>query len=206
MNRMSMNLARIPEDWGWSWKNVFFDYTVRRSSLPSIRIEPNTVDPSNEWREVYCCVPVNPGDHVVAKAYIKVDAGTPQDFSGARIGLDIKMSDFHTLLATVCDGQVFVPPAKTPDELTKREYVHWGEAGWVERSIDVVMPSDLAVGSLCLWLQVWNSYGLGGTEQKVAWFADTELYINREVGPPPYAKAFVGASGTVDWQAGDEPL
>jgi hypothetical protein len=128
----------------------------------------------------------------VGSCWIKIDplpAGyTYEDYAGARIGFDLRNeAGGHTYCLTTLQSATY------PDTTAgvKANYVHWGTSGWVQRTIDFVVPADffnkdlytgatipsMQINSVSFWLQVWSGI-YGGNEPGNAWFADTELYIN----------------------------
>jgi hypothetical protein len=194
------NLAVIPDDWlgsdhwggvGWdAFSNVVWDYTVERTSgIPSIKSMPHTSADANTDRQCECkWYAVKPGDHIVAKCWIKIDAnGDTDTYSGARIGMDLSGGNNY-LLWGIQEGKYVNPPDTT---LEAQQYVHWGTPGWTQRTVDFIVPNDYftydyrskqtisptQVDHIVLWLQVWSSTYYG-TEVGNAWFADAELYIN----------------------------
>jgi hypothetical protein len=179
--------------------NIFFlDATVTHDGHVSIRSEPHVegVD-ANKARECYATIiPVKPGDHIVAKCWMKIDDGRPYDpFSGARIGIDLynTAGGKNYILSSVHS-----PTYPDTDEGIIANYVHWGTQGWVQRTIDFIVPSDYfthdyrrneeipttQVNAVIMWMQVWSSTYYG-SEPGNAWFADPELYINPTPEPPP---------------------
>lgn len=193
----NVNLAVIPDDWhltyGGGPQIIFLDYSVTRSGSPSIRLERHVdgVD-VNTGRE---CdgrwYNVNPGDHIVAKCWMKTEPsalGDTNPFSGARIGVDLynQESDHNYLLYGIESSSY---PNTGASE--RENYVNWGTTTWVQRIIDFVVPSDYftydhlttqtipstQVSSIVVWMQVWSS-SYGATDPARAWFADAELYIN----------------------------
>jgi hypothetical protein len=182
------------------FSNLYWDYSVEHTiGTPSIEIKPSIGDNNlarecdlrstirnNPVQDVY---PINPGDHIVFTCWIKVDNGTPQDYSGARLGIDLNgiVNGVRVNLYGLQSSSYPTTPMGEVDN-----YVHWGTAGWVQKTIDFIVPSETfnydnymcqsisptQICEIAPWMQVWNSYGLGQYEQLNAWFADPELYIN----------------------------
>jgi len=192
----NVNLAVIPDDWRLTYKSgpqiIFLDYdVVRTAGKPSIRLEPHVdgvdVNIARECDSIE--ITVKPGDHIVAKCWMKTTAsgfGDTDPSSGARIGLDL--CDHHGGdFILYCIYRTY--PNAAQDE--PDQYVHWGNSNWVQRTIDFVVPyeyftydylsgktiSPRQVSSITLWMQVWSST-YGSTDPGLAWFADAELYIN----------------------------
>jgi len=192
----NVNLASIPHNWenyqsqgylahGNGPQIIFVDSNVvRTTGKPSIRIEPHTAADLNTARECNgIWYPVKPGDHIVAKCWVKIDDnGDRYAFSGARIGIDLYSG--NTLLPATAFWNTYFG-----GDFSKM-YVHWGTVGWAQRTIDIIVPATVGDSggnpvkptSLVLWAQVWSSQ-YGGTEQGNAWFADAELYINPTGAP-----------------------
>jgi hypothetical protein len=188
-------LGVIPDYWSLHFGSgpqiIFLDYSVvRTAGKPSIRLEPHTASDVNNARECDCWLyTVKPGDHIVAKCWMKIDDnGDRQTYSGARIGIDLynrQNGHNYILYGIQC------PTYPNTPEGEKNNYVGWGTVGWVQRTIDFIVPSSFftheyssgqtipqtQVNGICLWMQVWSGT-YGGTEQGNAWFADAELYIN----------------------------
>lgn len=196
----NVNLAVIPDNWTGHWggvgwfSNVFFDYTVERTSgIPSIKSTPHTSADTNNDRECECnWYPVKPGDHIVAKCWIKIDANGDTDaWSGARIGVDLyNQAGGNNYQLWGIEEPTYVNPHDPNGLAESQMYVHWGTSGWTQRTIDFIVPSDyftkdakgntipsVQVDHIVMWLQVWSSR-LGSSEVGNAWFADAELYIN----------------------------
>ena len=188
------NLARIPEDFPltYSWLSppsiAFIDYkVVRTEGRPSLRLEKHVegVD-KNKNREIDGkWYQVEPGDHIVASCWIKIDplpAGyTRYPHQGARIGIDLYAGSAivttYRWLHLGSDDRAW--------------YVPFGTSGWVYRKMDFTVPSDFytydllhkvnippaQIENMVLWFQVWSTE-YGGTIPANAWFAEAELYIN----------------------------
>ncbi len=189
------NLAIIPDKWAISYfSNLFLDSTnVHTPGKPSIRIEP-TGTSGNTAREAWGpWYYVSPGDHIVAKCWIRIDAlpsgYTYEDFAGARIGIDLRnaASGRGAYCLASCEASTY----PETDEMIKNNYVHYGTVGWVQRTIDFIVPSNyytrdlytgntlpsMRVNSVSFWMQVWSGT-YGNNEPGNAWFAEAELYIN----------------------------
>ena len=192
----TLNLALIPDDWGdyhifgkityaSDPQICFLDYNVERSAgRPSIRLERHTSADANDAREVNGrWLPIGPGDHIVAKCWIKTDGtlytGQYPDYSGGRIGLDI--------CAPKGDGDISIVdsyPHSGQEHIDG--IVRWGTTTWTLKTFDFYIsatrytqdimgnpiPSTYA-SHIVMWVQAQPSEFQG-----VAWFADAELYIN----------------------------
>jgi hypothetical protein len=190
----NVNLAVIPDDWSLTYGSgpqiIYLDYSVTHNGHVSIRLEPHTANDVNTARECDgTWYAVKLGDHIVAKCWMKIDDNGDRDpYSGARIGIDLyNQQNGHNYLLYGIQG----PTYPTTSEGERDNYVGWGTVGWVQRTIDFIIPSTYftydylsgqtipptQVSSIVMWMQVWSGT-YGGTEQGNAWFADAELYIN----------------------------
>lgn len=184
------NLAPIPTGWFFSYGSghqiIQLDTTVVHNGNPSIRIDQHTSADVNTARECNSIwIPVKPGDHLVFKCWIKISNsgyGDTNPYSGARIGVD-----FYDSLRI---GSLQSPTYPETDGGVLANYVHWGTNGWVQRTIEFIVPNTMptdgyprsAGGSyiptgVILWMQVWSST-YGSTDPGQAWFANAEFYIN----------------------------
>ncbi len=191
------NLGSIPSAWALDWySNIKLDTSVLYNGNPSIRLEPS-VGSENPAREVnpkyvgtwpYCDFKAKPGDHIVFKCWIKIENnGDTNPFSGARIGVD-----FNSVVngRRVCLYEITAPTYPNTDTGVRTNYVNWGTIGWVQRTIDFIIPTstytyDIYSGQYIPatqtiqvgpWLQVWGPEG--PHEKGNAWFAGAEFYIN----------------------------
>jgi hypothetical protein len=192
----NVNLALIPDKWSTRiFSNIFVDYsTVHTTGKPSIRLE-QTGTSGNKARECYGPVlTVKPGDHIVGKIWIKIDslpAGyTYEDYAGARIGFDLRNLSPITG-AYHCLESLEAPTYPDTTAGLKANYVQFGTVGWVQRTIDFVVPttyytkdlytsatiSSMQINQVTLWMQVWSPM-YGNSIPANAWFADAELYLN----------------------------
>lgn len=178
---LNVNLAVIPDDWylayGTGPQIIYLDYSVTRNGRPSIRLEPHVdgVD-VNYAREVngrwYA---VKPGDHIVAKCWMRIDANPNETspYDGARIGIDLYCDE------GILDGY----PHSGQEHLNAM--VVWGTTVWTQKTWDFVIPdtyytslddgtpiAPTQVSEIVMWMQVLPPTALGN-----AWFADAELYI-----------------------------
>jgi hypothetical protein len=196
----SINLAVIPNNWHLTYGSgpqiIYLDYSVTHNGHPSIRLEPHIAGVDiNAARECDgTWYNVRPGDHIVAKCWIKIDdngnnaTGGTAAWSGARIGIDLyNQENGHTYLLYGISSSTY----PNTEAGNFAGYVHWGTTGWVQKTIDFVVPTDYftknwisgqtipptQTSSIIMWLQVWSS-ALGSSEIGNAWFADAELYIN----------------------------
>ena len=198
---LNVNLAVIPDDWGQynlfgrvvysqDPQIIFLDNSVTHNGHVSIRLEPHTVNDVNFAREVDCeWYNVKPGDHIVAKCWMKIDnlpgylGLDPNDLStwkGARIGIDFYGANGYINGVSGPHGTL-----PQPDADIMANYVPWGTEGWVQRTIEFYVPSTVPIDpyyregnpevptSIVMWMQVTNP-----TDSANAWFADAELYIN----------------------------
>jgi len=187
----NVNLAVIPDDWGLTYGSgpqiIFVDYSVIRTvGKSSIRLEPHTSADVNQWRECDgTWYPVKPGDHIVAKCWIKVDdtyvyTGTdPPEYNGGRLGMDLYGPNGAGGI-TILDSY----PHDGAEHIASE--VHWGTIGWTLRTWDIVVQSTIytkdvygniipatPITKMVLWLDVRPATATG-----LVWFADAELYIN----------------------------
>jgi hypothetical protein len=177
------NLALIPDDWGLAYGSgpqiIFLDTSVEHTAgKPSIRLEPHTAADVNTGRECDgTWYPAKGGDHIVAKCWMKIDSNPSALGRGARIGLDFYGANGYI---TGVSGAHGINPQ--PDADVQANFVHWGTAGWSQRTIDFILASTYAsdvdgttqtVTSIVMWMQVECPPDAGS-----GWFADAELYIN----------------------------
>lgn len=187
------NLAVIPDDWWLAYGSgpqiIFLDYSVIRTvGQPSIRLEPHTANDVNTAREVDgTWYPCKPGDHIVAKIWIKTDDSTPAEdagiFEGARIGIDLYAPSGVGQDICIVDGH--------PN--TYQEHVdgmvRWNTTTWTLKTLDFIVPSTVytvdwagvsipptQITQFVMWMQ--GCQVNDGTAKGNAWFADAELYIN----------------------------
>jgi hypothetical protein len=195
-------LALVPSSWGDYdlYGKVTFgddpqichlDTAVLHNGHVSIRIDPPFASDPQKAREVNTkWIPVNPGDHIVFKAWIKVDtiAGyqfNPDDvgtWRGARVG--ISYYGANDLIRDVVGPNGEILPSS---EDTIASYVFWNTDGWVQQTIDCVVPniiphritgeSEVPKGIIA-WFQVWGYPDNAPTSFGSGWMSDTELYIN----------------------------
>lgn len=137
--------------------------------------------------------PVNPGDHIVAKCWMKTENSTPEEntdpYHGARIGLDL-----YVIYADGSGGIVDSYPHDGAEHLASM--VMWNTPNWTQKTWDIIiphtvyttyangqnLPSPSKVTHIVMWMQavddsLFNS-SLIGSRPARAWFADAELYIN----------------------------
>jgi hypothetical protein len=185
-----VNLAVIPNDWGLAFGSgpqiIYLDYSVVRTvGNPSIRLEPHTANDVNYAREVngvwYRC---KPGDHIVAKCWIKTDSSTPAEnadpYHGGRIGIDLYAPNGAGSICIV-DGY----PHSGQEHYDAM--VRWNTPNWTLKTWDFIVPSTIyttdhgtgktipptQITYFVLWMQA-----LGPDAPGNAWFADAELYLN----------------------------
>ncbi len=162
-------MAVIPDDWenyksqgslahGRGPQIIFVDSSVvRTTGKPSIRIDPHTSADTNFARE---CdgkwYPVKPGDHIVAKCWIRTltgpsTSGYPQ--CGRRIGIDFYAS-------TILPARTFWDTYYNYDY--GKSYVHDSNGrAWQQRVLDFIVPATVGDSSgnpqvptsFVLWMQ-----------------------------------------------------
>ena len=189
-----------------SFSNVFVDTQITHSGTPSIRIEP-TGTSGNAARECFGMgVNAYPGDHIVFKCWIKIDAlpvgYMAEGYAGARIGIDLRYQNQDGIIMYCLDTLEGTTYPVTPEN-GHANYVHFGTVGWVQRTIDFIVPdawfyTDLYTGQaitpvqvnkLSMWMQVWSPLYQGDVPAS-AWFADTELYVNPGTVEPEQVPEF----------------
>jgi len=188
---IAVNLAVIPDDWGLTYGSgpqiIYLDYNVTHNGHVSVRLEPHTANDVNTARECdgtwYL---TKPGDHIVAKCWIKTDNSTPAEnadpYHGGRIGIDLYGSKPDGSLAGIVDGY--------PHDGAEHLYsmVMWGTTVWTQKTWDFIIPSTIytkttsgqtidptQVTHIVMWMQAMQVND--GTAIGNAWFADAELYI-----------------------------
>jgi len=194
----NVNLAVIPDDWGLTYGSgpqiIFLDYGVEHTpGNPSIRLEPHTAADVNVNRECDgTWYPVKPGDHIVAKVWIKTNPsslGDTQSNHGGRIGIDFYT---HTSagygIVDGCDEVIGTTPPGS--NIPGQDCVlSWNNSIWTQKGWDVIVPTaqyttvhigstvqtcnPVQIDSLVVWLDVRPVADAG-----LVWFADAELYIN----------------------------
>jgi len=196
------NLADVPYDWGDYnlYGRVRFgadpqichsDTAVLHNGHVSIRIDPPFASDPKKSREINTkWLSVKPGDHLVFKAWIKVDAiagynfnrYNPATWRGARIGISYYSG---TKFLYDIAGPIGTIPNSAAD--TVANWVLWNTNGWALRTIDCVVPStirDPTTGVATVpvgiigWFQVWGYPNNEPTTIGRGWIADAELYIN----------------------------
>ncbi len=195
-------MAVVPYDWGDYdlHRKVTFgadpqichlDNSVLYNGHVSIRLDPPFASDPEKPREVNGkWIPVKPGDHIIFKAWMKVDyvAGyqfSPEDantWRGARIGVSYYGS---TGIIEDIIGPSGALPASAADSMAC--WVLWNTSGWVQKTMDFVVPEtvpDRATGTLEVpvgiipWFQVLGYPNNQPTSLGSGWMADAELYIN----------------------------
>jgi hypothetical protein len=194
------NLADIPDDWqltyGTGPQIIFLDSTVvRTAGKPSMRIERHVegVDTNSAREANGIWYNIKPGDHIVAKCWMKTDPsgfGDTNPYSGARIGLD-----FYGPAGRILGIEGNAYPET--DAAQRANYVPWGTSTWTQRTIEITVPATFSADgdlgypagsvvvptSFVMWMQGWSS-SYGSTDPAKIWFADAELYINPVITPP----------------------
>ncbi len=210
----SNNLAPIPSAWtnqypgytAWDLNGVandVLDYNVQYNGAATIRSDPTGSTP-NVCREVDGpWIAIQPGEHIVFTAWIKITQsgyGDTSPYSGARLGVGFLdgVGRITDLMSPTYEHATYNGVSNSPnsDAGVITNYVHWGTNGWVQRTIDFVVPQTIPgdgyqtptgasspAGTPCVpmgmipELQVWSSI-YGGNDPGQAWFANTQLYIN----------------------------
>jgi hypothetical protein len=195
------NWALIPGDWrvGDTQKSpTSLDYTNLHNGDVSVKMglwdgtHNRELNTKNEARADWN-IPVNPGDHIIFKVWMKTGTSSHGDTtrcSGIRLGIDFYADGGNQITGSSSpDGAVWTPSGGNP---TNRylNYVNWGH-DWEQRTMDFIVqsqyPRDGELGGtpgqmvtptgIVGWIQVWSdSYGYN--DNGIAWFADAELYIN----------------------------
>jgi hypothetical protein len=196
------NLARIPEDWGnyasdpTTWEAygsgkqiIFLDFNVVRTlGKPTIHFSlPHTSEDMNEARE---CdgrwIPVNEGDHVTLTTWIKTTLSDNATYNsdpadtygkGARIGFDFYHDNTNLMIGALVNGlgSDTVKISGYPQLQSAGSHVPWNTPSWTKQTIDFIVPSGYNINQIVAWMQVVDPADSGQ-----AWFADAELYINRD--------------------------
>lgn len=185
----NVNLAVIPDDWSLTYGSgpqiIYLDYSVTHNGHVSIRLDPHTNNDVNYARECDgTWYDVKPGDRIVAKCWILCGdsgIGDTNPYDGARLGID--------LYAHTSQGYGIVDSYPHSGQEHLDSMVCWGTNTWTQKVWDIIIPSTyytkvnrgagpidcdpVQVDSMVLWLQVMTP-----TDPGLAWFADTELYIN----------------------------
>ncbi|HLN89736.1 MAG TPA: hypothetical protein VK253_06690, partial [Candidatus Binatia bacterium] len=202
------NLAVIPTAWKDGYYHdydsihippyVFNDYNVVYNGYPSIRLQtggfndPNFNNSKDRAMWIINQVTVKPGDHIVARAWIKTEnSSTGNKDWGARIGVDLKGTLPNGTLI-ILDGY---PGDFVPDN---SDYVPWGITTWTMRQYDFIVPNTAyitdqyknynnpipptKIDNITMWFQARPGEDAGSV-----WIANAELYIN----PPVAIWAFV---------------
>lgn len=189
----NINLAIIPQDWSLTYgpdpQIIHLDYNIIRTlGNPSIRLEPHTANDGNTAREVNGrWYPCKPGDHIVAKCWIRTESSTPIEnadpYHGGRIGIDLYVPMGDGVHIGIADSY----PHSGQEHLDAM--VRWGTPVWTLKTWDIIIPSTIytqawdgtpipptPITEFVLWMQGMQVND--GTAVGNAWFADAELYIN----------------------------
>jgi hypothetical protein len=197
------NWALIPGDWrvGDTQKSpTSLDYTNLHNGDVSVKMglwdgtHLRELDTKNEARADWN-IPVNPGDHIIFKIWMKTTASSFGDTalqSGIRFGIDLYGNGGLRIIGIQTpDGTHWSPSSGDPsDYLQSLNYVHWNH-DWEQRTMDFIVenqyPCDGQLGGtrgqyvtptgIIGWTQVYST-AHGYTDNGIAWFADAELYIN----------------------------
>jgi hypothetical protein len=188
------NLAVIPDDWDLvsHVPYVSLDYSiVRTAGQPSIKIGYPGTD-RECWGPAYSA---KPGDHIVGKCWIKVDplpsGYNSEAYAGGRIGFDLRWLDPANPNNYPCLATLEAATYPDTSQGVADNYVHFGASGWIQKTIDFIIPADFftkdlytgntitakQINQISFWMQVWSST-YGNNIPGNAWFADCELYIN----------------------------
>ena len=184
-----INLAVIPDDWSLTYGGgpqiIHLDYSVTHNGQVAIRLDPHVdgVDVNTARECDGTWYTVKPGDHIVAKCWIRTDSaayqGSYPEYCGARIGVD--------LYAPKGDGTIR-PVDSYPHDGQEHidSMVNWGTTVWTQKTWDFTIPTTVYTKStsgepitatqvthIVMWIQALPTTFVGK-----AWFADAELYIN----------------------------
>jgi hypothetical protein len=192
------NLAIIPDDWepydgvtisyGTGPQICFLDTAVTHNGNPSIRLESHTSNDINAARETNGrWYNIKPGDHIVFKCWILVEPGSTdiQTQRGARIGMDFYgangyITDMPIVGEYQYSGNEIAPYAAASVDAV---YVHWNTVGWVQRTLDFIVPAQVySYARSHTWevptrIVAWTQASLSTDSHKV-WFSEAEMYIN----------------------------
>lgn len=196
------NLGDVPYDWGQysvygrvtfgpDPQICFVDNAVLHNGHSSIRIDPPLASNPTKSREVNSkWIAIKPGDHIVFKCWIKTgtiagytfNPNNAATFKGARIGVSYYSST--AFINDICGPHGTLP---NPPADTLANWVTWNTAGWVQKTIDFIVPKTVLNRStgayqvpcgIIAWMQVWSYPNNSPTTLGSGWFADAELYIN----------------------------
>ena len=175
---------------------TFLDTSVLFYGQPTIRIDKHHdgLDP-NIYNELdLCMIPIEPGDHIIMKVWIKTDnlpnyVYNPNDWrtwGGARMVIDY-YDDQHRAIVGMANPNGAVPQT---DEGVRENYVMWNTSSWTQRTIEFVVPNKIPAAYVVYpplvdrtpryiapTIQRLNPNNNPDAEGS-AWFANPELYIN----------------------------
>lgn len=208
----NVNLAHIPDAWGHydgttvyysdGPQIVFVDNSVTHNGNPSIRIDPHVegVD-KNKYREVNLgYIPVQPGDHIVFKVWIKTGHSTLDDDANYGNG-GIMLFDYHGANGRLSEHSSDNPRCDVEPYQTWTTYLNDPSryvpfnSDWTLRTLDTIVPDfviddksivDANTFSFAVPTGIYPVFQASGyivepnlqQDQGVVWFADAELYIN----------------------------
>jgi hypothetical protein len=194
------NLATIPSYWNdpnaWGLRSGgYCYYPVTWQGQTAIKMSPNpdyiSFVESYGWMGLNEMngyqTPVNPGDHIIFKAWIWVEPSTVGGGGGCSMGIDIYGAN-----GRICELEGTNGIPDTSSSAPGRMYVSWGSNGWVQLTMDFIVQSQYAADSsniysgytagqlitptkfvACFGLLNYVSYNEGAS----AYIYGTELYI-----------------------------
>lgn len=190
------NLALIPDDWSLTYGSgpqiIHLDYSVTHNGDVSIRLDPHTDNDVNTNRECDgTWYTVKPGDHVVAKVWIKTSPSSSGDSDyrhGGRIGIDCYANTSVGYGVVDAASEVLGGPAT--GHIPGQDCVlNWNSSIWTQKGWDITIPTaiyttvhregtiqncdPIQIDSMVLWLDVRPEADAG-----LVWFSSAELYIN----------------------------
>lgn len=195
-----VNLGVIPENfhltYGLGPQIIHVDTGVTHTGKPSIRLDQHTTSDVNIARECDgTWYDIKPGDHVIARVWIKTDPSSLGDTDyrhGGRVGMDFYA---HTSAGYgVVDGASEVSGGPATGYIPGQDCVLNWNRPWTQKGWDMIVPSSfythvhtggvfvpcnpVQIDSFVVWFDVRPVADAG----KV-WFADGELYINPVQSP-----------------------
>jgi archaellum component FlaG (FlaF/FlaG flagellin family) len=205
------NLGVIPDNYQLTYgpgpQIIFLDYNVVRTvGKPSIRLERHTAADVNTMREVDgTWYSIKPGDHIVAKVWIKTTVSNLGDTDyrdGGRIGIDFYA---HTSvgysIVDSADSSIGDTPTAGSHIPVGNCVLNWNNPTWTQKGWDIIVPTaqytqvkrggtvqainPVQIDSFVVW---FDGRPVGDTG--LIWFADGEIYINPNFtstapAPPP---------------------
>jgi len=196
------NLAPITDgkwhlDKGWAAApaaNVYLepsDSSDRYAGLPTWRVVPLSSTANNAVD--HDSIPIEPGDRVVMKCWIKTGGSTPETYAGARLGIDTYAGSSTLRRINGCNSVEQAAAGTNPHVGIDENYVHWG-SDWTQKVWDFTvpatytgdgwLPSGYPTGTKVVptrilpWLQVYKTGYPDGAH--TAWFSGFELYVYKK--------------------------